>query len=223
MIARALLLIAILACASVAKAGTELIMTAKLPGGDPVPYMLDSTGPAPKYLLVLFPGGSGDMNLRVEEGRIKFGLFGNFLIRSRPLFVDSEFATASTNATSSEERVQALLDDFKRRFPDARIYFIGTSNGTSPTMRLPGVPPGKNGGGNHRGAARLLFQDDLQQNAPGQIFTSFGISNNEGLALHHQLLHFRQGDVARSVCVIETSVRVFFDDPHSTCGFDGFF
>ena len=102
--------------------------------------MLDSNGPAPKYLLVLFPGGSGDMNLRMEGDSIKFDLIHNFLIRARPLFVDSEFATVSTNATSNQKRVAALLDDinrrFKRRSPIAQVYFIGTSNGTGPTMRL---------------------------------------------------------------------------------------
>ena len=173
MITRALLLVAILACASVASAGTELIMTAKLPGGDPVPYMLDSTAPAPKYLLVLFPGGSGDMNLRMEEGRIKFGLFGNFLIRSRRLFVDSEFATASTNATGSEERVQALLDDFKRRFPDARVYFIGTSNGTGPTMRLAEFLQDKVAGEIHTSSRSQIYSFD------GKAY------RNRHLVVHH--------------------------------------
>ena len=133
---RSALFALVLLCAFPARAETELVMTAKFQNGDPVPYMLDSVSPNPKYVIVLFPGGSGDMNLRMEDGKIKFGLFGNFLIRSRPLFVDSDFATVSTNSTSSEERVQALLDDIKRRYPEAKVYFIGTSNGTGPTMRL---------------------------------------------------------------------------------------
>jgi hypothetical protein len=34
------------------------------------------------------------------------------------------------------ERVQALLDDLHRRFPEARIYVMGTSRGTLDTMAL---------------------------------------------------------------------------------------
>ncbi len=170
---RAMLFAACFLCASGVRAETELVTTARLPNGDPVPYMLDSAGPAPKYLLVLFPGGSGDMNLRMEEGRIKFGLFGNFLIRSRPLFVDSEFATASTNATGSEERVQALLDDFKRRFPDARIYFIGTSNGTGPTMRLAEFLQDKVAGEIHTSSRSQIYSFD------GKAY------RNRHLVVHH--------------------------------------
>lgn len=170
---RATLFAACLACASAACADTELVMTAKLPNGDPVPYMLDSAGPGPKYLLVLFPGGSGDMNLRMEDGRIKFGLYGNFLIRSRPLFIDNDFATASTNATGNEERVQALLDDFKRRFPDAKVYFIGTSNGTGPTMRLAEFLQDKVAGEIHTSSRSQVYSFD------GKAY------RNRHLVVHH--------------------------------------
>lgn len=162
-----------LLCAAGAQAGTELVTTAKLPNGDPVPYMLDSVSPSPKYVLVLFPGGSGDMNLRMEDGKIKFGLFGNFLIRSRPHFVDADFATVSTNATSNEERVQALLDDMKRRYPEAKVYFIGTSNGTGPTMRLAEFLQDKVAGEIHTSSRSQIYSFD------GKAY------RNRHLVVHH--------------------------------------
>ena len=49
---------------------------------------------------------------------------------------DEEFATVATNTTSDEARVQALLDDIKRRYPNAQIYLMGTSRGTIATVKL---------------------------------------------------------------------------------------
>ncbi|MBS0336442.1 MAG: hypothetical protein JSS40_06450 [Proteobacteria bacterium] len=170
---RPLLLAAFLLCTLPARADTELVMTARFPNGDPVPYMLDSASPRPKYLLVLFPGGSGDMNLRMEDGKIKFGLYGNFLIRSRPLFVDQDFATVSTNATGSEERVQVLLDDLKRRYPDAKVYLIGTSNGTGPTMSLAGFLQDKVAGEIHTSSRAQVYSFD------GKAY------RNRQLVVHH--------------------------------------
>jgi hypothetical protein len=170
---RALFLAVLLLCAAPAGADTELVMTAKFPNGDLVPYMLDSASPRPKYLLVLFPGGSGDMNLRMEDGKIKFGLYGNFLIRSRPLFVDRDFATVSTNATGSEERVQVLLDDLERRYPGAKVYFIGTSNGTGPTMKLAEFLQDKVAGEIHTSSRAQVYSFD------GKAY------RNRQLVVHH--------------------------------------
>jgi hypothetical protein len=67
-----------------------------------------------------------------------YGFKGNFVIRTRKFLVDDEFATAATNATQSPERIQAILDDLKHRFPAAKIYLMGTSKGTHDTMALAG-------------------------------------------------------------------------------------
>ena len=119
-----------------ALAAEALIVTAKYADGEVVPYILDAEGDAPRYVVILFPGGTGVMDPRMEDGKLVYGIRGNFLIRSRRFLVDRDFATVSTNTTTSEERVQALLDDIRRRYPQAKIYVMGTSNGTSATMRL---------------------------------------------------------------------------------------
>ena len=114
----------------------ELVTTAHYANGDPVPYILDSQGPSPKYVVILFPGGSGIVDPRIENGKLVYGYKGNFLLRSRKYLVDREFAAVTTNTTQSEERIQAILDDLGRRFPAAKIYLMGTSNGTGATMAL---------------------------------------------------------------------------------------
>jgi hypothetical protein len=119
-------------------AGEELIGTALMPDGTPVPYLLNSQAPSPRYVVILFPGSEGTMNLRLVDGKPAYERKGNFLIRSRKHIVDDEFSTVSTNSTSSPERIQALLDDLKKRFPGSQIYLIGTSRGTHDTMKLSG-------------------------------------------------------------------------------------
>jgi hypothetical protein len=119
-------------------AAEELVTTARYANGEAVPYILNIGEAVPKYVVILFPGGSGNMDPRIEDGKLVYGFRGNFLIRSRQHLVDSEFATVSTNASRSEERIQAVLDDLKRRYPEARVYLMGTSNGTDPTRVLAG-------------------------------------------------------------------------------------
>jgi len=117
-------------------AGEELITTARYPDGREVPYILNTAGDNPQYVVILFPGGTGDMDPHMEDGKLVYKSRGNFLIRSRKHIVDDDFATIATNASQSEERIQAILDDIKRRYPGAQVYLMGTSRGTYDTMRL---------------------------------------------------------------------------------------
>ena len=119
-------------------AAEELITTAKQADGELVPYILNSNNATPRYVVILFPGGSGQVNPRMVDGQLVYGFQGNFLLRSRPYIVDDEFATVTTNSSDSEEHIQAVLDDLKRRFPRALVYLMGTSNGTASTMKLAG-------------------------------------------------------------------------------------
>jgi hypothetical protein len=86
--------------------------------------------------VILFPGGTGRVDPHMQDGVLVYGFKGNFLVRSRPLIVDDEFATVTTNSSDSEERIQGVLDDLKRRYPAAKVYLMGTSNGTASTMAL---------------------------------------------------------------------------------------
>jgi len=119
-----------------ALAAEELITTAHYPNGEAIPYILNSSNAAPRYLLILFAGGDGNVNPRMQDGKLVYGFKNNFLLRARKHFVDEEFATVTPDASQSEERFQGLLDDLRRRFARAAIYLIGTSRGTFDTMRL---------------------------------------------------------------------------------------
>lgn len=117
-------------------AAEELITTSKMSGGEAVPYILNYQTSTPRYVVILFPGGSGEMNPHLADGKLVYGFKGNFVIRTRKFIVDDEFATVATNSTQSEERVQAILNDLRKRFPAAQIYLMGTSRGTFDTMAL---------------------------------------------------------------------------------------
>ena len=129
-------LVALALAAQCAFAADELITTARQADGEEVPYILNANNAAPRYVVILFPGGSGRVDPRMVDGELVYGLRGNFLLRSRRFIVDDEFATVTTNSTVSEERIRAVLDDLARRVPAARVYLMGTSNGTGPTMAL---------------------------------------------------------------------------------------
>ena len=158
--------------ASHALAGEELISTAKYPSGEVVPYILNAESADPRYVVILFPGGSGVMDPRMQDGKLVYGFRGNFLIRARPYLVDKEFATVATNTTTSEERVQALLDDIKRRYPQAKIYVMGTSNGTYATMRLAEFLSERVAGVIHSSSLNAISQFDSRKFKNRQLIVS---------------------------------------------------
>ena len=119
-----------------ALADEDLVTSAATTSGQAVPYILNSASATPRYLLILFPGGNGIVNPRREGDKLVYGMKANFLLRAREHFVDADFATVTTNSSQIEERIQAVIDDLHRRFPAAKIYLMGTSNGTFDTMTL---------------------------------------------------------------------------------------
>ena len=162
-IASTLLAFAFAAIAQLACAAEALITTARLANGEAVPYVLNSASPTPKYVVILFPGGTGVMNPRMQGGRLVYDYGGNFLLRARQYFVDEDFATIATNASDSEERIQAVLDDIKRRFPQAKIYLAGTSNGTHATMKLAGYLQDRIAGEIHSSPRAQIYSFDAKE------------------------------------------------------------
>ena len=98
----------------------------------------------------------------MEAGQLKFLSSGNFLIRSRELFADEDFAAASIDATSSAERMLAIVDDLRSRFAQAQIYIIGTSRSTDATMRLAGPLDGKVAGFIHTSSMNGIASFDTR-------------------------------------------------------------
>jgi hypothetical protein len=95
-----------------------------------------------KYGVALFPGHPGIMRLREEDGRPRFELGGNFLVRSRRQWLDEETLVAVLDAPSDQwgsfsqhfresprygADVAALLMVIGRRFGIEDWTLVGTS------------------------------------------------------------------------------------------------
>ena len=120
-----------------AKCTDQLIDNVRYSDQFTVPYFLTSQNQSAQFVLILMPGGAGTLNPHINnEGKLQFDFAGNFLIRSRNQFCDSQFTTASTNSTESPERMGALINDLQTRFPSAKICMVGTSRSTYSTMGL---------------------------------------------------------------------------------------
>ncbi|MBM3647735.1 MAG: hypothetical protein FJX11_08100 [Alphaproteobacteria bacterium] len=119
-----------------AGAADQLVTSAKTAGGETIPYMLTSKQGTPAYAVILMPGGKGILAPRMDGNRLVFSAGGNFLIRSRELFADGRFVAASTDATSSPDRIMAVARDLHARYGAIQIYVAGTSRSTEATMSL---------------------------------------------------------------------------------------
>lgn len=100
----------------------------------------------PRIIVVAFVGGNGVIGLEGKQVPFSFGPSTNFLIRVRNDLVDLDFAEVLVEAPSdklpkgmSDEfrlgsdhlaDIRALLADVKKRFPDAKLFLMGTSRGT---------------------------------------------------------------------------------------------
>jgi hypothetical protein len=106
-------------------------------GGETFNYILTTRSPgAIAYGVILMPGGPGRVNPHMEGSKLVLAGSGNFLIRSREIFADQRFVAASTDATSSPERIQAIMGDLRKRYGNLAIYVIGTSKSTISSMSL---------------------------------------------------------------------------------------
>jgi hypothetical protein len=127
----------LLACAArPALARDDLVTSARTAGGETIPYILTSKPGTPAYAVILMPGGPGRVNPRMEGTKLAFSGGGNFLIRSRELFADGRFVAVSTDATSTPDRILAIVRDLEARYGKIAIYVIGTSRSTEATMAL---------------------------------------------------------------------------------------
>ncbi|TAJ28965.1 MAG: hypothetical protein EPO67_15725 [Reyranella sp.] len=123
-----------------------------------VPYILTTQSPAsPRYAVILMPGGQGILNPRIESGKLVFAFGGNFLIRSRGLFADPRFVAASTDATTSPDRILAIVQDLQARYgPQLQVYVVGTSRSTDSTRALSGPLDGKVAGFVHTSSMNAI-------------------------------------------------------------------
>jgi hypothetical protein len=134
---RLLLGLLLLLVARAAWAADELA-SGRMADGTSVAYVLTTSGSQrPAYAVILMPGGRGIMSPHLDSnGKVAFQMGGNFLIRSRSLFAEGPFVAASTDATSTPDRILAIAADLQRRYPGVKVYVVGTSRSTEATMAL---------------------------------------------------------------------------------------
>ena len=144
-------------------AADEFVTTARYPAGEPIPYILTTgDGGRPIHAVVLMPGGSGNLNPRLENGQLVFGFRGNFLIRSRALFADDRFVAVSSDANANPERMMAIVGDLERRFGRLAVYVVGTSRSSETTMRLAQPLDGRVAGFVHTSSMNAIASFDTR-------------------------------------------------------------
>ena len=122
----------------------EVVTLQTRPGATQSFFIADMGGRKPQAAALLFTGGGGVINLRVEAGRPKFGT-GNFLVRARGEFVRNGVLPVILDAPSDHARempdhfraaeahrqdVRAVLAEVRKRYPGLPLFLVGTSRGT---------------------------------------------------------------------------------------------
>ncbi len=136
--------VAALLCAAAIARAQEIVTLATRDGVTQSFLLTAPSGDKPAAAAILLPGGPGLIRLRNEGGRIRFGE-GNFLVRSRQLFVERGFVTAVIDSPSDQPQgmddwfrlgdrhaadIRRVAEDLARRFPGIPVFLVGTSRGT---------------------------------------------------------------------------------------------
>src|SRR5690349_16429696 len=137
---------------------SEQVVSVPLAKGASISYLLtQQDGSAPRWVLVMFPGSAGDLELSQQpDGTIHMREKNNFLVRARQLFVDAQFATAIVDAPSDQPRgysdafrasprsardLAQVAASLHGRLPDAKLVLVGTSRGTISTAYVGSALP----------------------------------------------------------------------------------
>jgi predicted alpha/beta-hydrolase family hydrolase len=121
----------------------EMVSVTSRPGVTQSFVIADMGGRKPEAIALLYIGGSGNINLRTEGGRVKFGA-RNFLPRSRAEFARNGIIPVVMDAPSDqgdltdgyrmgEEQAadaRAVIAELKKRYPGLPLHVVGTSRGT---------------------------------------------------------------------------------------------
>jgi hypothetical protein len=153
------ILVAFVCLAGTARAADELASAGSFS------YLLTTGGGQPAYAVILMPGGRGILEPRLDNnGKIVFRMGGNFLIRSRGLFATGPFVAASTDATTSPDRILAIAGDLQRRYGGViKVYVVGTSRSTESTMALASPLDGRVAGFVHSSSMSAIATFDTRR------------------------------------------------------------
>jgi hypothetical protein len=130
-----------------AETGQEIVRL-KTRGDVEQAYLLLREAPQPKVVGVLFTGGYGLLKFRSTETGVAWDKEGNsFLTINKDLFPDSETAVAIVDVPTDQwgfgyrprfrkgdahvVDMREVVKDLRGRFPQARVFLVGTSQGTT--------------------------------------------------------------------------------------------
>jgi len=148
--AAALCLALLLGGGALAQSGSpkaEVVRLAPRPNVEQAYLLLQESSPV-KAVALLFTGGYGLLKFPGEGADVKWSPQGNsFVVINRLRFVDGETAAAVVDVPTDQWNIgatpkfrksadhatdmRAVVADLKKRFPGARIFLIGTSQGST--------------------------------------------------------------------------------------------
>ena len=113
----------------------------------------------PQAVALLMAGGGGNINLRIEQGQVRFNQ-GNFLPRSRREFIRNGVLPVILDNPSDQQGGEGMSDNFragaqhvtdmravlaevKKRHPGLPVFIVGTSRSTLSAAYLGGALEGE--------------------------------------------------------------------------------
>lgn len=163
-------------------------------------YLLIRNPPTatPKVVVMGFVGGFGVVGLAGKEAPVKFGPATNFVIRVRNGLVEADVAEVIVDAPSDKPGPQGMSDDFrlgpdhladiravladvKKRFPEAKVFLLGTSRGT-----ISGAALAAKLGNEVQGAILTSTVTQRDRDEPGLSSFSFASIKVPVLLIHHR-------------------------------------
>jgi hypothetical protein len=194
---------ALLVTCSLSVQARESVVVLDVGDGTSVSYLLVAKSEAPAYTIIGFPGGSGVFNASESNGSIHFSAGGNFVIRTRNLMVDDQFAMALTDATSDARRMGRIVDDLRQRYPQTKIYLMSTSNGTRDSTSLSLSLGDKITGAIHTSSLSQVGRFPFDQTKVRQLLvhhlndgcraSSFGVAQGASAQYHVKLITITGG------------------------------
>jgi alpha/beta superfamily hydrolase len=197
---RPFLLAAVLFAAAVnGQAAQELVSLPTRAGITDSYLLIENKSATPKIVVIAFVGGFGAIGLaaRRNELPLKFGPTTNFLIRVRNDLVDADFAEVVVDAPSDKlpqgmsddfrlgpdhlADIRAVLDDVRKRFPDAKVFLMGTSRGTISAAAL-----GAKLGDAVQGTILTTTVTNRDKQGPGLSTFNFASVRIPVLLVHHR-------------------------------------
>jgi hypothetical protein len=122
----------------------ELVTLQTRPGVTLPFFIANMDGRKPEAVALLLSGGGGDINLRLENGQIRFGSV-NFLPRARrefirngvlPVILDNPsdqqggMSDAFRSSAAHAGDIRAVVAEVKKRYPGLPVFIVGTSRST---------------------------------------------------------------------------------------------